>query len=91
MTTKSTPQKVCPECGYQFKGNGFDGIDAHWCAKHESRMPYHIAWPQIKSGTYRRRTGSIEAFCGSLAKGNKIKLTIEEIKEFTERALAGER
>jgi hypothetical protein len=44
--------KVCPECGHQFKGNGFDGIDAHWRSKHEAIMPYATAWPLIKSGKY---------------------------------------
>ena len=44
--------KVCPECGHQFKGKGFDGIDAHWRAKHEVIMPYAKAWPLIKSGGY---------------------------------------
>lgn len=47
--------KVCPECGHQFKGNGFDGMDAHWRAKHEDIMPYEDAWPLIKSGTYVTR------------------------------------
>jgi hypothetical protein len=37
-------ENVCPECGHQFKGNGFDGIDAHWRAKHEAVMPYKDAW-----------------------------------------------
>jgi bifunctional DNA-binding transcriptional regulator/antitoxin component of YhaV-PrlF toxin-antitoxin module len=35
--------------------------------------------------------GSINDFIGSLAKKDGIKLTIEEIKEITERAWAGER
>jgi antitoxin PrlF len=38
-----------------------------------------------------RKTGSIEDFIGSLAGKSKVKLTIEEIKEATERAWAGER
>jgi hypothetical protein len=45
-------QFTCPECGHQFQGNGWDGIDAHWRAKHETIMPYEQAWPLIKSGTY---------------------------------------
>ena len=36
-------------------------------------------------------TGSIDEFIGSLAKKDGIRLTIEEIKEITERAWAGER
>jgi hypothetical protein len=41
-------ENVCPVCGYQFKGNGFDGIDAHWRAKrnkvdHEDKKPYEQA------------------------------------------------
>jgi len=48
-------ENVCPECGHQFKGNGFDGIDAHWRANHEVIMPYKDAWPLVKAGCYRRR------------------------------------
>ena len=44
--------KVCPECGHVFKGNGWDGIDAHWKSKHDDIMPYEDAWPLLKSGTY---------------------------------------
>ncbi len=50
-------EKACPECGHQFRGNGFDGIDAHWRAEHESVMPYRDAWPLIKSGRYKRPSG----------------------------------
>ena len=46
--------KVCPECGHRFQGNGWDGIDAHWRAKHEAVMPYDEAWPLLKTGTYSR-------------------------------------
>lgn len=56
-TTNDQNSKVanlCPECGHQFKGHGFDGIDAHWRARHEAVMPYKQAWPLIKSGNYRR-------------------------------------
>ena len=52
-------KKVCPECGHIFKGNGFDGIDAHWRAKHEHVMPYGEAWPQIKEGTYRLQAKAV--------------------------------
>ena len=50
------PDCLCPECGHRFRGNGFDGIDAHWRAKHESVMPYCEAWTLIKSGNYARKT-----------------------------------
>ena len=50
-----TAEKMCPECDHEFKGNGFDGIDAHWRAKHEHIMLYKEAWPLIKSGNYHRR------------------------------------
>ena len=52
-----TSNRVCPECGHQFKGNGFDGIDAHWRSKHEDTMPYREAWPLIKAGAYSRNAG----------------------------------
>ena len=51
---ESKVDNVCPECGHQFRGNGFDGIDAHWRAKHENVMPYRDAWPLIRTGTYTR-------------------------------------
>jgi len=31
---------VCPECGHTFAGNGWDGIDAHWRAKHSKLGSY---------------------------------------------------
>jgi len=52
LDLKKPDAKVCPECGYVFKGNGWDGIDAHWKSKHEDIMPYEEAWPLLKSGTY---------------------------------------
>jgi hypothetical protein len=45
-------QKVCPECGYRFRGNGWDGIDAHWRSAHNDLLPYEMAWPLIQSGSY---------------------------------------
>lgn len=48
----ATDAKVCPECGHVFKGNGWDGIDAHWRSKHEDVMPYEEAWPLLQSGKY---------------------------------------
>lgn len=91
MKKNAKPENVCPECGHQFRGNGFDGIDAHWRANHEHQMPYRVAWPMIQSGTYRRRTGSIKDFSGSLAQENGPKFTIAEIKKITEDAWAGKR
>lgn len=45
-------QKVCPECGHMFRGNGWDGIDAHWRKEHEHVLPYKMAWPLIRAGKY---------------------------------------
>jgi hypothetical protein len=47
--------KVCPECGHEFQGNGWDGIDAHWRAKHAHVMGYEEAWPLISAGNYKRK------------------------------------
>jgi hypothetical protein len=66
--------KICPECGHEFKGNGFDGIDAHWRANHEGVMPYKDAWPLIKSGHYRRS--------GGLKKDSSVAFTAEQRKEY---------
>ncbi len=46
--------KVCPECGHEFQGNGWDGIDAHWRALHNRVMRYEDAWPLIQSGEYKK-------------------------------------
>lgn len=53
VATASRNAKVCPECGHVFQGNGWDGIDAHWRAKHERVMPYSEAWPLLQSGKYK--------------------------------------
>jgi hypothetical protein len=45
-------QKVCPECGHRFQGQGWEGIDAHWRSKHENVMPFEQAWALIKAGQY---------------------------------------
>ena len=88
---KPEDQKICPECGHRFKGNRYDGIDAHWRAKHEHLMPYAIAWPLIRTGSYVHRTGSIEDFCGCLEDKDGPKFTIAQIKKITEDAWAGKR
>ncbi|MDP2293839.1 MAG: hypothetical protein Q8M24_00050 [Pseudolabrys sp.] len=49
-------KNVCPECGYEFQGSGFEGIDSHWRAKHEKIMPYEEAWRLIKEGKYLKRS-----------------------------------
>ena len=37
--------RQCPECGHVFRGNGWDGIDAHWRAHHEhSGLCYEDFW-----------------------------------------------
>jgi predicted amidophosphoribosyltransferase len=30
--------RICPKCRHELKGNGWDGIDAHWKSKHEDVM-----------------------------------------------------
>ena len=40
-------QRECPACDHVFKGNGWDGIDAHWKARHE---PIGIAYVELWRG-----------------------------------------
>jgi hypothetical protein len=47
-------KKICPECGHEFAGNGWDGVDAHWKRNHDRVMPYKEAWPLIEEGKYKR-------------------------------------
>jgi hypothetical protein len=54
-TERKRTERACPLCGYQFKGNGFAGIDRHWRARHERIMAYAEAWPLIKAETHKRR------------------------------------
>jgi hypothetical protein len=48
-------RKTCPECAHEFQGNGWDGIDAHWRAKHAQIMRYEDAWKLISAGKYKRK------------------------------------
>lgn len=40
-------RRRCPECGHAFKGSGWDGVDAHWRARHLDRMPYAQFWEAL--------------------------------------------
>ena len=51
---------ICPECNHVFGGNGWDGIDSHWRAKHEHIMPYEKAWPLIRNGNYKKGGSPID-------------------------------
>ncbi len=39
--------RICPLCRHEFTGNGWDGVDAHWRAKHESVMQYERFWESL--------------------------------------------
>jgi hypothetical protein len=60
--------KVCPECGHEFQGNGWDGIDAHWRSQHAHIMRYEEAWPLISSGEYKRKKTHHEDFSQTAAR-----------------------
>ena len=42
--TATSGPRICPVCRHEFQGNGWDGIDAHWRAHHESFMRYETFW-----------------------------------------------
>ena len=47
---KGTPKRGrprCPECVHIFRGTGWDGIVAHWKAKHSDVMPYAEFWASL--------------------------------------------
>jgi len=46
--------KECPECGHEFRGKGWEGIDAHWRANHNQIKRYEDARLSILLGTYKR-------------------------------------
>jgi hypothetical protein len=37
----------CPVCRYAFKGTGWDGVEAHWKARHLDVMPYRQFWDSL--------------------------------------------
>lgn len=40
--------RECPICDHVFQGNGWDGIDAHWKAKHDPKIKsYEEFWPGV--------------------------------------------
>jgi hypothetical protein len=39
--------RTCPICYHVFKGLGWEGMDAHWKAKHEDIMAYNIFWDSL--------------------------------------------
>ena len=45
--TPTQGRRVCPLCGHVFQGNGWDGIDGHWHARHEGVMPYEQCWQSL--------------------------------------------
>src|SRR5215216_1904561 len=51
---KSQPQ-TCPECHHTFRGNGWDGIDAHWRSNHSAVRSYEEFWNTLCEG---HRTGT---------------------------------
>jgi hypothetical protein len=53
-TRANQDKHICPECGHQFQGQGWTGIDAHWKSKHEHVMPYDTVWKLISKGEYRQ-------------------------------------
>ena len=68
-------QKACPECWHVFQGNGWDGIDAHWRAKHEDIMPYAEAWPLLRDGKYPVTLNTLMRLQGKLRKSIMDELT----------------
>jgi len=45
--TPKTGPRQCPLCRHFFQGNGWDGIDAHWRAKHQKALRYEDFWESL--------------------------------------------
>jgi hypothetical protein len=39
--------RVCPECKHVFRGLAWEGIDAHWKARHSDVLPYEEFWGAV--------------------------------------------
>jgi Zn finger protein HypA/HybF involved in hydrogenase expression len=64
--TPTQGQRICPLCGHKFRGNGWDGVDAHWRSQHRDIMTYEQFWHSLceehRDGAARgdsRATGSV--------------------------------
>lgn len=47
--------RECPICAHVFKGNGWDGIDAHWRSKHARDVRYEEFWEGLCERHRRRK------------------------------------
>jgi len=45
--TPTQGRRICPLCNHEFQGNGWDGINAHWRARHEDTMAYEDFWQSL--------------------------------------------
>jgi hypothetical protein len=52
--------KNCPQCNREFRGKGWEGIDAHWRANHNQIMRYEDARLLILTGRYKRKDPSMK-------------------------------
>lgn len=41
--------RCCPICHREFKGKGWEGMDAHWKTKHEDIASYKLFWDTLCS------------------------------------------
>ena len=62
-TPKHGPAR-CPECGHVFRGRGWDGIEAHWRARHTGVTTYEEFWSSL-CPAHR----SADTACPACAKG----------------------
>jgi hypothetical protein len=69
----------CPECGHVFRGAGWDGVDAHWRARHSDLVSYETFWGSLCEA--HRTAQPIE--CPSCRKG----IAVTEPRQCPECAL----
>ncbi len=70
-TPKQGP-RICPLCGHQFRGDGWDGIDAHWRSRHHVLMTYEQFWHSLcgahKGRVVRGDSSAMDSVVGKLRK-----------------------
>ncbi len=66
-------RRECPECGHAFQGKGWDGIDAHWKARHEGTGLRRFLGRDL--GLHEASSVTHPSQVGAAASNNRVQVT----------------